>query len=259
MASMEILEKVQSVLSVKPVCPRCKCVIPSEDINVAKDIAFCRRCDVSHALSALTSETLEVPSVDASRPPAGAWFQRNGDGLVIGATHRAIGQALGMLFFALFWNGIVSVFVSLALVSTLHHLGLALPAWLPAPKGSVVPVPLTIFLWVFLTPFIAVGLAVLAMLLSSLAGRTEIRIERGEGVLFRGVGPLGFRKRFSTSGIKDVRLENKSWQDSRGITRRRSQIVVDASPQPLNFGSMLTEKRREFVAGVLRQELIGPA
>jgi hypothetical protein len=55
--SMQLLDRISSALSVAPTCPRCKGVIPSEDVNVANDIAFCRHCDLSHRLSDLTSGT----------------------------------------------------------------------------------------------------------------------------------------------------------------------------------------------------------
>ena len=64
------LDKVVSALSVTPTCPRCKGVIPSEDVNVANDIAFCRHCNLSHRLSDLTSGSTVDENVDASRPPA---------------------------------------------------------------------------------------------------------------------------------------------------------------------------------------------
>jgi hypothetical protein len=253
-----LLEKITSALSVTPTCPRCKGVIPSEDVNVANDIAFCRHCNLSHRLSDLTSGSTVDENVDASRPPSGTWFQRNGAGMVIGATHRSIGQAIGLLFFCVFWNGIVSVFVLLALSSTLHHLGVPVPDWFPAPKmnGSSVAVGMTLFLWLFLTPFIAIGLAMLAAFLSCLAGRTELQIQGGQCVLFSGIGSFGWRKRFSTSAVKDVRLEDKRWRDSDGDSRRNTQIVIETNEKPIKFGSMLTNERRQFVAGCLKKELV---
>jgi hypothetical protein len=251
-----LLEKVISALSVTPICPGCKRVIPSEDINVAKDIAFCRVCNLSHELSALTTGVVVDPDVDLSRPPPGTWFRRESGGPVIGATHRSLGQAFGLLLFTLFWNGIVSVFVAFAFASTLRHLGIPVPHWFPTPsgKGSIMPVGMTIFLWLFLMPFIAVGAAMLATFLSCLAGRTELRVAGGEAVLFSGIGSIGFRKRFKASDVKTVRIEDKRWRDSDGDSRRKTQIVIETmSGKPINFGSMLAPERRLFVAGAARK------
>jgi hypothetical protein len=252
------LEKVVSALSVTPTCPRCKGVIPSEDVNVASDIAFCRHCNLSHRLSDLTSGSTVDENVDASRPPAGTWFQRDGRGTTIGATHRSIGQAFGLLLFTLFWNGIVSMFVLLNVASTLHLIGISIPHWFPAPRmnGSAMGIGMTLFLWLFLTPFIAIGLAMFAAFLSSLAGRTELQIQGGQCILFSGIGSLGRRKRFSTSEIKDVRIEDKRWRDSDGDSRRNTQIVIETNAKPIKFGSMLTNERRQFVAGCAKRELV---
>ena len=134
-----LLEKWASAVAVTPTCPRCKQVIPTEDVNVAKDIAFCRNCNLSCSLSGLTLGKAIDENVDVNNPPAGCWFQEEGDTVVLGATHRSLGQAFGALFICLFWNGIVSVFVCLAAASTLHHLGVPLPEWFPVLKGASCP------------------------------------------------------------------------------------------------------------------------
>lgn len=251
-------DKLASALAVTPICPRCKSLIPSEDVNVGNDIAFCRRCNLAHSLAALASGVAVDENVDFSRPPAGTWFQRNGDGMIVGATHRSLGQAFTLLFISLFWNGIVSVFLVLAAASTLGHLGISLPAWLPGglAKPAHMPLLFTIFLWVFLTPFIAVGAVLASTFLSCLAGRTELRVQGREGVLFTGIGPLGFSKRFATSEVKDVRIEDRRWRDSDGDSRRSTQIIIDTGLKPIKFGSMLTKERRQFLAGVVKKELV---
>jgi hypothetical protein len=252
------LDKIVSALSITPTCPQCKGVIPSEDINVASDIAFCRHCNLSHRLSDLTSGTTVDTDVDASRPPDGTWFQRDGRGTVIGASHRSLGQAFGLLLFTLFWNGIVSVFVLLALGSTLQHLGVSVPHWFPAPvmNGKSIPLGMTLFLWLFLTPFILIGLAMLGAFLSCLAGRTELQIQGNQCVLFTGIGALGWRKRFSTSDVKDVRIEDRRWRDNDGDARRNTQIVIETRDKPIKLGSMLNKERRGFIAGCLKKELV---
>jgi hypothetical protein len=252
---MPVFEKMISGMSVTPICPRCKRAIPSEDVNVAQDIAFCRNCDLSHRLSTLTSATPVDENVDVNRPPAGAWHVQDGEGVRVGSTLRSLGQAFALLFFCLFWNGIVSVFVFMAAASTLHHLGMPLPSWVHL-KGGFAPIGLTLFMWIFLTPFVCIGLAMLATFVSCLAGRIEVRTSHGEAVLFTGVGPIGFRRRFSVSDVMDVRLEENNWRDSRGASRRGTQIVVDTKQKPYNFGSMLSAERRRFLAAVLKKEMV---
>src|ERR1035441_816969 len=230
-----------------PTCSRCGKAIPSEDINVANDVAYCRACNLSHQLSALTQATELEAGIDLSNPPAGASYAGGGPGVVIGATHRSLGAAVGTLAISLFWNGIVSVFVLVATAGTMRNLGIRVPDWFPAPEmnGSPMSVGMTIFLWIFLTPFILIGLAMIGAFLSCLAGQTEVRISNAEGVVFTGIGTLGYRRLFDASAVKDVRLDDKQWRDSDGGRQRKTYIVIETREGKLvKLGSMLTEERR---------------
>ncbi len=243
---------------VTPVCSKCKRAIPAEDVNVASDIAFCRPCNLSHRLSELTLGLALDASVDVNNPPAGAWFRNDGTEAVIGATHRSLGGALGLLFFALFWNGIVSVFVVLVVASTLRHLGISVPGWFPAPNmhDNSMSVGMTVFLWLFLTPFIAIGLAMIAAFLSCIGGRTEVRIQNENATVFSGIGSIGRRRRFEVSQVKTVRIDDHHWRDSDGDRRSKTNIVIEThAGKPIKFGSMLSAERRKFVASAARARL----
>lgn len=100
--SMLVFDKLISGLAVSPICPRCKGEIPGEDINVGKDLAYCRKCNLTLSLSALASGTVVDEDVDLSHPPAGAWLCREPDGLVIGASNTSVSGVFGFLFFSLF-------------------------------------------------------------------------------------------------------------------------------------------------------------
>ena len=246
---------------VTPTCPKCSSIISSDAINVAADVALCRECNVTHKLSALAHGSGIDPNLDLGRPPKGAWLRASGLGTVIGATHRSLGGAVATLAFAAFWNGVVSIFVALALASTLAHLGMARPAWFPAPvmNGGAIGAGMTIFLWVFLTPFILIGLAMIGAFLSCLAGRTEVRIRDFHAEKFSGIGALGSRRKFRADGVKDVRIEDKRWRDSDGDRRRSTEIIIEmAEGKPVKFGSSLSEERRQFVAAALRKVLVRP-
>ncbi|MCX6927944.1 MAG: hypothetical protein NT154_32755 [Verrucomicrobia bacterium] len=245
---------------VTPTCSRCGKVIPSEDVNVANDVAYCRACNISYPLSALTLGTEVDANIDFTHPPAGAWYTSSGMGPVIGATHRSVGTAIGALAISLFWNGIVSVFVLVAISGTLRNLGITPPHWFPAPimNDSPMSVGMTIFLWIFLTPFILIGLVMIGAFLSSIGGRTEVRITNAEGVVFTGVGGLGYRRRFDSSAVKDVRVEDKQWRDSDGDRQRKTCILIETREgKQIKLGTMLTPERRKFLAGALRKVLWG--
>jgi hypothetical protein len=241
-----------------PACPKCRRDIPSEDINVANDVAYCRHCNYSSQLSRLTFGGGIEEDLDLSQPPEGAWRRNDMVGTVIGATHRSVGAAVGALFIALFWNGIVSVFLAIVIASTLKHVGVTVPHWFPAPEmdGGSMSLGMTLFLWLFLTPFIAIGLMLLAAFLSCLGGKTEVRLNHKEGVVFSGIGPLGWRRRFDPEQVKDVRIQDSQWRDSDGDRHRKTNILLGLrSGKEIKLGSMLTAPRRNFVAAALREAL----
>lgn len=237
---------------ITPTCPKCNRVITGEDINVAKDIAYCRECNVSYSLTQLTHGAELASGVDLTRPPAGAWSRNDGSATVIGATHRSIGTAFGALFISLFWNGIVSVFVCLALGETLQHLHKLPRSFLNLEKGDQMPLGLVIFLWIFLIPFIFVGMMLITTLFSSLFGRTEVRIQNSEGVVLVGIGPIGWRRRFDAQAVKEVRVEDTY----AGNNGRKTNIVIETREGKLiKFGSMLRDERRKFVAAATSKAL----
>ena len=239
-----------------PTCPKCKTEISRDDVNVANDVAYCRACNLAHKLSELVHVSELTANVDFRRPPAGAWYSSDNRGMIAGATHRSLGMALGLLAVSLFWNGIVSVFVLASIDSTLRHLGITPPHWFPAPKINE-GVGMTIFLWIFLTPFIVVGLCMIGGFLSSLMGRTEVRVRNAQGEVFVGIGPIGYRRKFEASGVKDVRIDDQQWRDSDGDKRRKTAIVIETrAGKVVKFGSMLTEGRRKFVAAAARSALM---
>ncbi len=165
----------------------------------------------------------------------------------------------GALAISLFWNGIVSVFVLVAISATLQQLHVPTPDWFPAPKmnGDAMTVGMTIFLWIFLTPFIAIGSIMIGAFFSAVAGRTEVEIRQSEGTIFVGIGPLGWRRRFNCGTVKDVRVEDKSWRNSDGGRQNKTQIVIETQDgKQIEFGSMLREDRMKFVAAGVRQALL---
>lgn len=235
-------------------------MLPPADINVGADVAFCRNCNLAHTLSKIAQGTGISPEVNVDRPPAGTWSRASALGRLIGASHRSLGSAFGVFLFAAFWNGIVSVFVVVALSSTLHLLGVGVPDWFPAPKmkgGGTMGVGMTIFLWLFLTPFIAIGLAMIGAFFSCLGGKTEIRVRDWDGEIFTGIGGLGWKKKFKREAVKDVRIEDRQWRDSDGDRRKNTHIVIELlEGKPLKFGSSLPDERRQFLAASLRHALI---
>jgi hypothetical protein len=90
---------------VPTLCPTCRAGFADDDVNVAKDVAYCRGCDKAYTLSEL-ARGVETVDVDLSIPPRGAWFRDDGLEASIGAVWRNLATGIFFLIFALFWNTI---------------------------------------------------------------------------------------------------------------------------------------------------------
>jgi len=243
-----------------PTCPQCGNTIAANDVNVANDLAFCRACNLSSSLSDLTHGAAPDRDVDLSMPPPGAWYRDNGTEKVIGATGRSIPAALGLLAMAAFWNGVTSLFVLVVLSSTLLHLGVRLPAYFPSPMtqaGQQMSVGMTIFMWLFLTPFILIGLAMLAGVLSYLIGNVEVKLNDTRGAVYNGYGKVGFKKEFQIADVTAVRLDFQRHRSQRhGHDTHSRRIVIELEGgRSIKFGSFLNEPRMNFVFSALNTAL----
>jgi hypothetical protein len=237
-----------------PTCSNCRRPILSGEVNVAQDVAYCRACNISHRLSELARGDEITASIDLNHPPQGAWLVDTGSSTGIGATNRNLANGVGFLFFALFWNGSLSIFLLVAISATLHNLHLGLPSWFPTPvmNGAEMTVGPTLFLWIFLTPFILIGIFFAVFSLSSLFGRTEVGILGSWGTVFTGIGALGWKQRFEIAQVKRVgahRRSNSEGEDTYSIVIERN------AGKPITFGSLLTDERRRFVLAALQKYL----
>jgi hypothetical protein len=66
------------------------------------------------------------------------------------------------------------------------------------------------------------------------------------GVVFTGIGALGYRRRFDASAVKEVRIEDRHWRDSAGDRQRKACILIETREgKQAKLGSMLTPEHRE--------------
>lgn len=239
-------------------------MIPAEDVNVKADTAFCRPCGSLHRLSVLLGEPPprvgeddELAGVVFDRPPRGCVSEDDGRRQSV-RVHRGggLGMVAGLAFMCIFWNGITSVFVLICLASSLGHAGVAVPAWFPSPEMNDAPMSLgmTLFLWVFLTPFILIGLTLLGTVLVAAVGRVAVAFTADDGSVFIGVGPIGWRRRFDPRKVTAVKIGESRWQSN---DQHQPVVVMQLKDgRKLRLGSMLSEDRRAWLAMELRRVLV---
>jgi hypothetical protein len=86
------------------------------------------------------------------------------------------------------------------------------------------------------------------MVLIMTFGRVTVSVRGDDGIIFSGVGPIGRRKRFRWSEVRDMRLTR--FGESNGKAQYR--ITLDAE-KLIHFGTMLKEERQQFLLAALRQ------
>lgn len=231
------------------VCLSCSREIPEADVNVGEGVAFCRACGHLSQLAEILNATPESGRVRSfDNPPAGCRIRDDGMETRVIASARSGASALGIAFACVFWNGIVSVFVLIALGGTIQAIAGSLPSWFPSPGNMGMPLGVVLFLWVFLLPFIGIGLMLFGTMLTHMGGRCEVRLRGTEGVLFTGVGPFGWKRRFDAGDIKSIRLGKTTWSQN---DERQPCILIEAN-RTIRFGSVLPAERREWMASALR-------
>jgi len=242
-------------------CPNCRQIIPAGDVNEFHDTAFCRRCNITRPLSKLDAALAIDPLIDPTEGPAGTWYRTDSTGTRVGASCRSFGSAAGLLAMSLFWNGILSFFAMLLLANVARLIGLDLPDWMPEAalkESGKLSWPTAIFMGVFLTPFAAIGLAMLLATAMAMAGHMEVTVDDTACEIYTGIGSLGRRKRFARSAIRSVRIDLERCRNRRTVYFVRKIAFDLVGEKPYLFGSQLPDARRDYLASALHGLLIHP-
>ena len=156
-------------------------------------------------VSVVTRDELHI-----DHPPRGIKMWREDDGATVIKVRMFSRGAFGALLTTLFCNGITSIFVGEAISLTLAKFGIDFRFMNGKWEGGSPP-PLW-FLWLFLTPFIAIGLYMVYWTAFHFCGRLEIRIRPNEGSFFKGFGSLGRTQRFSPQSVKSMGMNKSSYE-----------------------------------------------
>ena len=235
----------------KNFCPECGTQLNAESINLSEGVALCPSCGQLSRLSDVVSGKRPAAEILSQRP-RGCLVTEAGQTIVVHATLRSIVGFIGALFVSLFWNGIVSVFVLIALSGLYANLVGPLPAWFPAPQDDApMTLGMTLFLCLFLVPFVTVGSVMIGAVFLNAFGRVEVRINEGDACVNTGIGWLVWRRRFDPNQVRSVGEGLTSWETN----DRRSPLIVIEADRTIKFGSLLENSRREWLRAMLHELL----
>eukprot|EP00752_Nemacystus_decipiens_P015009 g13365.t1 len=227
-------------------CTSCDAPLSNSDINIAEGVALCPSCGKLSRLSDLIDH--ERPSEEViNDTPRGCTLSSDIDATVIRISLRSFGGFLVTLFMFLFWNGITGLFVLIAIAGLYTNLIGPIPAWFPAPTmDDPMPLGMTLFLCLFLTPFVTIGLVMFGAVLLCMMGSTVIRIGRDSAFVRTGVGPIGRTKRFDPRQVRSIGTDRTKWQQN---GQHKELIQIEAN-RTVRFGSGMSEAKRDWIIAV---------
>ncbi|MEM1422948.1 MAG: hypothetical protein AAGH64_02985 [Planctomycetota bacterium] len=244
-------------------CAQCAASIPTADVNIAEGVALCRSCNSITSLADMVEAQEDLPTADPDVVPEGCRVDSDGISKTFVVKVRSVVGGVFLLLFSTAWCSITSLFVGLGVAGVLAHLGMQPPSWVPgmgSGGGSQIPLVMSIAILLFMLPFIAIGIFTFVMALTSFFGVLRVRIEGTRGTAFTGVGPIGLRKKFDTSRITDIRIEEKlsDYRDSEGRSRTRHTRFVEINAgKRLRLASMASEERQDWLAAALHRHVSG--
>ncbi len=241
-------------------CPNCDEPIESDAMNIKEGVALCPECGQLAKLSELRLSERSIQDI-LDEPPRGCSIRETGFHTTVTASLRSVTGFLGATGLALFWNGIVSVFVLIAVAGLYSNLIGPLPNWFPAPgvengqpmmNDKPMNLGVTLFLCVFLIPFVTVGTGMVVAALLSLSGRIDVVIDGNRSYVATGFRILRWKRKFDAKHVQQISLCNRKWQSDEG-DNRQIELVADRT---IKFGSMLSEIRMEWLLAVLKEILL---
>lgn len=205
-------------------CPKCKNVAPADQVNMATDLAFCPQCNEGFRISESIDRETVNPEI-LRNPPKGAWFRKEMDRIVVGASTRSP-AAFFLVPFMCVWSGFsLGGIYGSQIAKGEFNLGMSL----------------------FGIPFILGSLLFWSLALMTICGKVEVSIGRLSSV-FVGVGKLGWTRKFEWSTVQNIR-EDGATMNYPGS--QQGSIVLEGKER-LKFGSGLNEQRRYFVVNTLK-------
>ena len=115
-----------------PHCPSCDYHITQQDINITEGVALCSKCGQLSQLSELNYLRFSANG-SVQDTPKQVHLVTDREQIKIKISLFSIFSFLGSLFVAVFWCGITSVFLSLAVAAVCYNTIGYVPDWLPVP------------------------------------------------------------------------------------------------------------------------------
>lgn len=205
-------------------CPACKRPLVADNINIRTDLALCADCGNIARPSMLADADFDADAL--KRPPKGAWHRETMNEHVVGATTRSP-VAFFLVPFMCVWSG--------------GSLGGIYGSQIRAGEFNL-------FFSLFGLPFLIGSVVFWSLALMAICGKVEVRLRDRRGVIFVGVGAIGWKRPVDLAEVDRITQEGTrtNYPGHRG-----SSILLEGKTR-LRFGTNLSEPRRLFILDALK-------
>lgn len=241
-------------------CPNCDATIGVEAMNIQEGVALCSGCGELSRLSQLNWNRRSMAETLA-KPPKGCRLVEDGQRVVVTVSMRSWQGLFVAAGISLFWNGILSIFVLIAIGGLYSNWVGPLPDWYPVPglkegkpemNGAPMDLGTTYFLCIFLIPFLLVGAGMLGAMVLQWIGKVEVVLDELDSFVATGTSWACWKKRFDPQQVVAIEYRAKALQ-SDGEEKRVLHLMADRT---VVFGSMLSPDQLEWLRVVLRAMLL---
>lgn len=211
-------------------CPLCHAPIAMDDVNVATDIALCRSCGRTTSFSVLINAP-EISQETLANPPRTIKVHHDYPGVTT-IVYRKLSPALYFLIpFTAIWSGGSMWGIYGNQIKQGHF-----------DMGSSM----------FGLPFLIGTIVLLSIIAFLLFGNWTISLQQGEGTVFVGVGPLGWKRQFT---YDRTTLVSMRMTDVRVNEVPQKGILIQNGSTDFVFGSMIAEDAKQYIAAAIIKEV----
>ncbi len=212
-------------------CPQCQAMIALDDVNISTDIALCRSCNEVSAFSELHAKS-EVPdNIEALSMPKGFRSLTDMEFGKVLIFKKISPVALFLIPFTAVWSGgsmwgiYGTQFMKGKFELTQSLFGI------PFLLGTIILVSITTF---------------------CVFAKRTVKMSKGRGQIFTGVGPIGKKKTFLYHPNTSVSIVNSSMRQNNRVMKC---IEIQGGSKSLKFAAGLKDSELEYMAAFIKNKI----
>jgi hypothetical protein len=207
-------------------CPSCGGVIELDNVNVAKDIALCKRCGQTTSFAVLSGIS-ELSSIKLDAPPKNIRINEDMPGVKVIRYKRFQPVLLFLIPFTCIWFGmVIGIMYRTQIVKCEFNMAESL-------KGL---------------PFLLGGIVMTSIIIYLIFSKWLITLTNHDCSVFIGIGKLGWRRVCPLTRQTTVTLDISNASEN---NRPLKAVTIHNDSDNLQFGAFMTEQAKQYIAAFI--------